>query len=84
METALELDTIFCSANHPSHAPRQHPVSSHIPPTTTFSTTNPAVSAPATLIPHTNQSSNTGPSNIKQCSNCGHRGHTVPTCFSPG
>jgi hypothetical protein len=80
-ETALELDTIFRSTHQSSRVTRQqnfHPnVPSLVPPV------HPASSSSAVTTSNATLQSNVG-SGTKTCSNCGRRGHTVPTCFSPG
>ena len=81
-ETALELDTIFKSAIHLSRptrpanshtAPIQDPTSRqlNIPSSVDSTKSNPPPSAPGT-------------GTTKICTNCGRRGHLVPTCFEPG
>jgi hypothetical protein len=80
IETALELDTIFCSASQFSHVPRQHLLPSHVSILSPHPVPLLSTATVSTLTLPSNPSSVT----TKTCSNYGHRGHTVPTCFSPG
>src|SRR6202522_786677 len=75
-ETALEMDAVFRSAAQHSRVPRQ----SHVPPSVSHPASLPpsAVALTPTLPP------SVGSGTAKTCSNCGRRGHSVPTCFSPG
>jgi hypothetical protein len=80
METALELDTIFCSANQASKihcSQNTAPVVPSLPP---VNTSKPAAVTSSLSTP--NVTSTTG--SLKLCSNCGHPGHWVTTCFEQG
>jgi hypothetical protein len=80
-ETALELDTIFRSANHASRPLRsQTTMSSNLASTTPA----PLPSKSSTSIPTSSTSTTTTASAQKSCTNCGRTGHWVNTCFEPG
>src|ERR1700678_4661287 len=75
-ETALEMDAVFFSAAQHSRVPRQ----SHVPP----SVSHPASLPPSAVALTPMLPPSVGSGTAKTCSNCGCRGHSVPTCFSPG
>jgi hypothetical protein len=79
-EKALELDTIFKSILPPSR-PRVAPPSSL--PTATSTPTLMTSSTPI-QVSTANTASGTLPYSAKLCTNCGRKGHLVPTCFEPG
>ena len=78
-ESALELDTIFKSAVHflrPSRPPNIR--------TQDSSSRSSIVSAVPDSTKPTVVSSAPAAISAKICTNCGRRGHLVPTCFEPG
>ena len=76
-ETALEMEAIFRSATQHSRVSRQL----HISP----SVSQPVALPSPVVIPTPILSPSVGSSGAtKLCGNCGRRGHTVATCFSPG
>ena len=80
-EKALELDTIFRSIL-PSTSTR-----TRLPPPVPTSAIPPTPSA--ALVPHvstttTIPTTQSGTYSSKLCTNCGRRGHLVPTCFEQG
>jgi hypothetical protein len=81
-ETAIELDTIFCSVNQasrPLHS--QNTLSSNITPTSHAPLLPKSTSMPiSSSIPTPTSTAGS----LKLCLNCGHSGHWVTTCFEPG
>ena len=87
-ETALELDTIFCSAAH--HIPHSsRPQSGAVPSSINASDPHPMPKPPLSLAPNTTGQGKSGSvphegGSSKVCTNCGKCGHLLPTCFEPG
>ena len=80
-ETALELETVFKSANQQSRFPRHHtsvPNPDSTNKTTTLPTTLDKSAKPSTNFPSATSGSS------KVCTNCGLTGHLASTCFKPG
>ena len=79
-ESALELDTIFRSILPQPRTRSQVP-----PPSVNPSLSTPS-HTPATSLPGPTITPATGTASYLQklCSNCGRKGHLVPTCFAPG
>ena len=78
-ESALELDVIFRSAAHVSRSSRIPPNS--VPPS---ALTDPVPKSTAQSSSTESGQTTTKDNPPKICSNCGKRGHLVPTCFAPG
>jgi hypothetical protein len=79
-ETALELDTIFHSANQVSKIHRSQNTAPVVPSLPPVNTSKPVAVTPSSSTP--NVMSTAGSS--KLCSNCGRPGHWVTTCFEQG
>ena len=79
-KTALELDTIFHSANQASKIHHSQNTAPVVPSLPLVNTSKPAAVTSSSSTP--NVTSTTGSS--KLCSNCGRPGHWVTTCFEQG